>query len=103
MCDCKCCKPYDGRRGWSVAGYRDIAADWHGGQASPLYAFSSSGTVICGISSEIRQNLRTMERGSRQGYGGERERLRLVALLAYVEPIEDALVVEQEEPPGRCQ
>ena len=32
---------------------RVIAGDWHGGQWTPLYAFSSSGTITSGIEREI--------------------------------------------------
>ena len=33
---------------------REVAADWHGGQSSALYAYCSSGTVIAGFSAEVR-------------------------------------------------
>ena len=33
---------------------RQIAAQWHGGQASALYAFASTGTVLPGIEAEIK-------------------------------------------------
>lgn len=33
---------------------RQIAAQWHGGQASALYAFASTGTVLPGIEVEIK-------------------------------------------------
>jgi hypothetical protein len=32
---------------------RHIASEWHGGQASPLYAFSSSGAILPGLQGEI--------------------------------------------------
>jgi hypothetical protein len=37
---------------------RRIASEWHGGQASPLYAFSSTGTILPGLLSEINQCIR---------------------------------------------
>ena len=36
---------------------RFIASEWHSGQWSPLYAFSSSGTITCGIVREINECL----------------------------------------------
>jgi hypothetical protein len=32
---------------------RLIASEWHGGQFRPLYALSSSGTIVDGLESEI--------------------------------------------------
>ena len=34
---------------------QSIAAEYHGGQATALYAFSSTGTIQPGLSSEIRE------------------------------------------------
>jgi hypothetical protein len=31
---------------------QEVAGHWHSGQWSALYAFCSSGTVVCGLSSE---------------------------------------------------
>jgi hypothetical protein len=42
--------------------FRFLASLWHGGQWSPLYAFSSTGTVVEGLSGEIRSCLRSAER-----------------------------------------
>jgi len=39
----------------STAKARRIASEWHGGQASALYAFASTGTVIAGFLGECRQ------------------------------------------------
>ena len=36
---------------------RSLAADWHGGQWSPLYALASSGTPVRGLGEEVRQAL----------------------------------------------
>lgn len=32
-----------------------LAADWHGGQSSALYAFTSTGSVIPGLGAEARR------------------------------------------------
>lgn len=37
---------------------RKVASDWHGGQASPLYAYASTGTITNGLTREIRSCLR---------------------------------------------
>lgn len=42
-----------------VDALREIAAEWHGGQWSALYAFASSGTVLAGASSEPARDLRS--------------------------------------------
>lgn len=36
-----------------------IAAEWHNGQSSSLYAYASSGAVVPGIRAEIRECLHT--------------------------------------------
>jgi len=36
---------------------RRIASEWHGGKSSPLYAFSSSGTILDGLDYEIARSL----------------------------------------------
>lgn len=36
---------------------RLIASQWHGGQSSPLYAFSSSGVIIDGLETEITEDI----------------------------------------------
>lgn len=67
--------------------YRSTAADWHGGQSSPLYAYASTGAVVAGIDGEIRDCLALVEQGA---LGRERdpvvEHQRLRALLHHVEP-----------------
>lgn len=40
---------------------RQIAAEWHGGQGSALYAFASSGWVQLGIHQEVSRERRTAE------------------------------------------
>ena len=41
---------------------RAIASDWHGGQASPLYALASTGTVLPDAPREVRECLATLGR-----------------------------------------
>ncbi len=61
---------------------RAIAADWHGGQWSPLYSFASSGSLakVAGAIGETEGIVRDIERG----IGEESEAPRLVALLEYL-------------------
>lgn len=40
---------------------RDCAAEWHGGQASALYALSSTGTILADAASEVRECLDEVE------------------------------------------
>lgn len=40
--------------------YREIASQWHGGQASALYAYASSGAVVPGLSQEVRRCLQDL-------------------------------------------
>lgn len=46
------------------AEHRQTAADWHGGQNSPLYAYASTGTVTEGLLGEIDDCLALVERGA---------------------------------------
>ena len=41
---------------------RQIAGDWHGGQWTALYAYSSTGTIIPGLLSEISECLKDATR-----------------------------------------
>lgn len=68
---------------------RRVAGDWHGGQGSALYAFASSGTVVPGITGEIRRCLRDQS-------GNPDARRELEALLHYVDPLEDEAVAATE-------
>lgn len=67
--------------------HRQAAADWHGGESSALYAYSSTGEVLAGIAGEIEDRLAMIERAK---VGGEFDRVgehqRLRALLHHVEP-----------------
>ena len=38
--------------------YRDLAADWHGGQWSPMYAYASTGNIVDGLVAEIDECIR---------------------------------------------
>lgn len=40
---------------------RHLAAAWHGGQSSPLYALCSTGSIVSGVQREIRDCLRQSE------------------------------------------
>lgn len=66
---------------------RAVAADWHGGQGSALYAFASTGTVVPGITSEIDRCMRDATAGQRDD---------LIALRAHVDPLEDAAIEAAE-------
>ena len=37
--------------------FRQLASEWHSGQWSPLYSYSSTGSIIIGLCNEIRGNL----------------------------------------------
>ncbi|HZQ78745.1 MAG TPA: hypothetical protein VFE55_15530 [Acidimicrobiia bacterium] len=63
---------------------RDIAANWHGGQSSPLYAFASTGSIVAGVEAEIRDNLRLLRAGQYSAEEINAETPRLSALLDYV-------------------
>ena len=39
----------------SITPLRETASEWHSGQSSPLYAFSSSGTMLDGLAAEVRE------------------------------------------------
>ena len=43
---------------------RQIAAEWHSGQRSPLYAFASTGTILPTLADEIGECLATVTAGS---------------------------------------
>ena len=42
--------------------HASLARDYHGGQWSALYAFSSSGSVVCGIAQEIFSCIKIAQR-----------------------------------------
>lgn len=50
---------------------RRVASEWHGGQTSALYAFSSSGTVVDGASLEADRVVSRLEGGYDPGTGDE--------------------------------
>lgn len=66
---------------------RELAGSWHGGQWSAMYAFCSSGTILIGLDTEIRQAIREA-RG--------RERVSLQAFLDDVVPMCDELREAQD-------
>lgn len=76
--------------------HRRTAADWHGGQRSPLGAYASTGTVARGLDGEITDCLALIDRGAiGPDTDPEVERERLLALLYHVEL--DVAVVEAGE------
>ena len=50
---------------------RMIAAGWHDGQGSALYALTSTGAILSGALREIDATLAMVERGMRQGTYGD--------------------------------
>jgi hypothetical protein len=60
-----------------IGDLRRVAADWHGGQSTPLYAFASSGAVVEGVAEEIEACLET---------ASPEDRAELKQLLVFVEP-----------------
>lgn len=59
---------------------RCVAGEWHGGQWSALYAFSSSGTVTAGLLAEVREAVEIAD-GDRYD---DRDRAELERLREYV-------------------
>lgn len=57
---------------------REIASEWHGGQFTPLYAYSSTGTILDGLDSEIDAALKL--------HAPESEKRRLRELRQYLQP-----------------
>lgn len=72
-----------------AAEYRQIASEWHGGQASALYAYASSGTIVPGLCAEIRRDMRDVEDKPYLFDQPHREMFRLGRLLGHVAPMED--------------
>lgn len=66
--------------------FRDLAGDWHGGQGSPMYAYSSTGTIVDGLVAEIDEATRDRERTAHDTYplDAERDLAELAAFRAYV-------------------
>jgi hypothetical protein len=66
----------------SMNEYRSIASEWHGGQASPLYAFASSGQIPDAWEGlrEIDQCLKGLHRGNYSPEEIATEEPRLLAL-----------------------
>jgi hypothetical protein len=75
---------------------RRIAAEWHGGQGSALYALASTGTVVAGASAEASACERQLRDGYDPGTGESigqllRDARGLVAYVESREPDEDGL------------
>ena len=75
--------------------YREIASLWHGGQASALYAYASSGTIVPGLSMEIRRCMREAAQ-LQVTFENAAASFHLGRLLGHVSPLEDQL--REEEP-----
>lgn len=65
--------------------HRVTASDWHGGQSSPLYALSSTGTPVVGLAAEVRSCIRGLTAPSTERLTADAELPRLRALLAWAE------------------
>lgn len=64
-----------GHASWDCADrFRALAADWHGGQASALYAFASTGTVVPGLTREVEQCIRDRDRTAHDTYPTDAQR-----------------------------
>ena len=53
----------DARHHHAAHDFRALAAAWHGGATSALYAYASTGTVIDGLTDEVADALAIAERG----------------------------------------
>ncbi|MGH7484025.1 MAG: hypothetical protein ACREMY_00290 [bacterium] len=67
-----------------IESLRRTATDWHGGQSSPMYAFSSTGSIVEGLEAEIRDDLKLLVAGQYSAAEINAETPRLSALLDYV-------------------
>lgn len=81
--------------------YRELAALWHGGMWSPLYAYCSSGSVVRGLCNEIRACIRQMDY-TETDYDPYLEVDALTDFLGHVAPIEDQLPEETHAPDCKC-
>jgi len=76
--------------------HRRTAADWHGGQGTPLCAYATTGAVVRGLDGEITDCLALIDRGAvAPDTDPAVERERLLALLHHVEL--DVAVVQAGE------
>jgi len=67
----------------SLSGVRELAASWHGGMSSPLYALASSGAIVEGCVREVEDCIAAAEQyDSDPDYATDIPRLR--HLLVYV-------------------
>lgn len=69
--------------------FRLIASEWHGGQASALYAYASSGSIVPGLCNEIRGGMRDVQAHPEWYDNPFAEAFRLGRLLGHVAPMED--------------
>lgn len=59
---------------------RRIASEWHGGKSSPLYALSSTGTVVASLLSEIDKCLNWAKQKETKALISELQALRRYAV-----------------------
>jgi hypothetical protein len=86
---------------------RIIASEWHGGQTSALYAFSSSGAFVDGLQYEIEREIDAFTREDTWGeLSGEARRDedhdRLCGLLDYIEAHVPRYIVTCGDQVGEC-
>lgn len=67
-----------------LSALRALAAAWHGGQWSPLYALASSGAIVDGIEREIEEDIAIAERFGTTDPDYAEDVLPLRQLLIYV-------------------
>lgn len=68
--------------------HRRTAAEWHGGQNTPLYAYASTGSVLPRLDRGIQDCIRQVEAGQvDRDTDPERDLERLTAFLHHVEPL----------------
>jgi len=69
---------------------RRIASEWHDGQASALYAFGSSGTIISGFLGEVRRACAMAETQKQMGQLDAEAYWEMQDLLAFAEYYSDS-------------
>ena len=71
--------------------FRFVANEWHGGQFSALYAFSSTGTVQETLSCEIRSCIKIAERTLEKSSDGEDVDARLLQVSEDIDILKEFL------------
>jgi len=96
-CDSNDYEPESDEPPFAADDARRIAVDWHSGQASPLYAFSSSGHVSTDLAAEVRQCV--AETKVHPAHYTDTDRRELRELLQYVASVEPE---PDDEPESEC-